>query len=112
MELGIKPDTLATDFWTLFPTLMLLHKIFFFFFRKNELVLKCFPSVKTDLISESGRTSGVGKGNLLRYSCLENPMATVHVVRKSLSTLAHMLPIPPSPATTFSIQSDAMKLHS
>ena len=27
------------------------------------------------LIPESGRSSGEGNGNLLQYSCLENPMA-------------------------------------
>ena len=37
----------------------------------------------------SGRSPGVGNGNLLRYSCLENPMnrgvwrATVHRAAKS-----------------------------
>ena len=41
------------------------------------------------LISGSGRSSGEGHGNLLQYSCLENPMdrgawqATVHMVAKS-----------------------------
>ena len=40
-------------------------------------------------IPGSGRPSGVGKGNPLQYSCLENPMdreawwATVHGVKKS-----------------------------
>ena len=39
--------------------------------------------------SGSGRSPGGGKGNLLQYSCLENPMdrgawwATVHRVTKS-----------------------------
>ena len=41
------------------------------------------------LIPESGRSPGEGNGNLLQYSCLENPMdrgawwATVHRVAKS-----------------------------
>ena len=41
------------------------------------------------LIPGSGRSSGGGNGNLLRYSCLENPMdrgawwATVHRAAKS-----------------------------
>ena len=41
------------------------------------------------LIPESGRSPGVGNGNPLQYSCLENPMdrgaqwATVHGVTKS-----------------------------
>ena len=40
-------------------------------------------------IPESGRSSGIGNGNLLQYSCLGNPMdrriwqATVHGVTKS-----------------------------
>ena len=40
-------------------------------------------------IPGSGRSSGGGNGNLLRYSCLENPMdrgawwATVHRAAKS-----------------------------
>ena len=43
------------------------------------------------LIPESGRFPGVGNGNPLQYSCLENSMvrgawrATVHGVAKSLS---------------------------
>ena len=41
------------------------------------------------LIPRSGRTPGVGNGNTLQYSCLENPMdrgvwwATVHGIVKS-----------------------------
>ena len=41
-----------------------------------------------DLIPESGRSSGGGHGNLLKYSYLENPMdrralqATIHVIAK------------------------------
>ena len=40
-------------------------------------------------IPGSGRSPGKGNGNLLQYSCLENPMdggtrqATVHVVKES-----------------------------
>ena len=43
----------------------------------------------TGLILELERSPGVGNGNLLQYSCLENPMdtgawlATVHGVTKS-----------------------------
>ena len=42
-----------------------------------------------DLTPESGISSGVGSGNPLQYSCLENPMdrrawqATVHKISKS-----------------------------
>ena len=42
------------------------------------------------LIPESGRSPGEGNGNLLQYSCLENPMdrgawqATVHGGHKEL----------------------------
>ena len=45
------------------------------------------------LIPGSGRSPGVGNGNPLQYSCLENPMdgeawwATVHVVTKSWTWL-------------------------
>ena len=54
----------------------------------------------TGSIPGLGRSSGVGPGNPLRYSCLENPMdrrawrATVHGVAKSwtrLSTHAHWM---------------------
>ena len=44
-----------------------------------------------DLIPRPGRSHGVGNGNLLQYSCLENPMnegawwAIVHGVAKSLT---------------------------
>ena len=43
----------------------------------------------THLIPGSGRSPGVGNGNPLQYSCLENPVtrracqATVHAVAKS-----------------------------
>ena len=46
------------------------------------------------LIPGSGRSSGEGNGNLLQYSCLENPMAggawlaTVHGVAKSWTRLS------------------------
>ena len=45
------------------------------------------------LIPESGRSPGEGHGNLLQYSCLENPMdrsswwVTVHSVAKSQTRL-------------------------
>ena len=48
----------------------------------------------TGSISGSGRSPGVGKGNLLQHSCLENPMdrgalwATVHGVAKNQSKLS------------------------
>ena len=44
------------------------------------------------LIPGSGRSSGKGNGNLLQYSCLENPMdrevwgAMIHGVTKGLNT--------------------------
>ena len=56
------------------------------------------------LIRGSGRSPGEGNGNLLQYSCLENPMgggawwATVHGVAKSRTQLSdftftyHLLP--------------------
>ena len=59
------------------------------------LVVKTLPACagdvggKENLIPGSGRFSGGGHGNLLQYSCLENPMdrrvwwATVHRVAKS-----------------------------
>ena len=58
------------------------------------LVVKNLPPNAEDirdvgLIPRSGRSPGIGNGNLLQYSCLENPMdrgawwATVHKVAKS-----------------------------
>ena len=51
----------------------------------------------TSSIPESGRSPGGGDGNLLQYSCLDNPMhrgawrATVHGVAKSWTQLStHM----------------------
>ena len=60
---------------------------------KEALVVKNLPANAGDvrdggLVPESGRSSGGGHGNLLQYSCLENPMdrgawrATVHRVRQ------------------------------
>ena len=49
----------------------------------------------TDSIPESGRSAGVGNGNPLQYSCLENPMdrgawqVTVHEIPKELDTTEH-----------------------
>ena len=46
------------------------------------------------LIPRSGRSPGEGNGNLLQYSCLENPMdretwrTTVHGVAKSQTCLS------------------------
>ena len=48
------------------------------------------------LIPGLGRSSGGGNGNLLQYSCLENPMdrgawwATVHGVAKSRTQLSNI----------------------
>ena len=48
----------------------------------------------TDSIPRLGRSPGEGNGNLLQYSCLENPMdrgawwATVHGVSKSRTRLS------------------------
>ena len=47
------------------------------------------------LMPESGRSPGRGHGNLLQYSCLENPMdggacqATAHGVAKSWTQLSN-----------------------
>ena len=49
----------------------------------------------TGLIPEWGRSPGGGHGNLLQYSCLEDPMdrgawrAAVHRVAKSQTCLSH-----------------------
>ena len=49
-----------------------------------------------NLIPGSGRSLGVGNGNLLQYSCLENPMdreawqAKVHAVAKNLTQLKRL----------------------
>ena len=64
----------------------------------KESAYKVGDTVDADLIPGLGRSSGRGNGNLLQYSCLENPMdrvawwATVHGVMKSqtqLSTHVH-----------------------
>ena len=39
-------------------------------------------------IPESGRSPGEENGNPLHYSCLENPMPTVHGVTKSRTQLS------------------------
>ena len=56
---------------------------------------KMYVTVKVlDFGVRSGRSSGEGNGNPLRYSCLENPMdrgacwATVHGVAKSWTRLS------------------------
>ena len=62
------------------------------------LVVKNLPAIAGDprgvgSILGSGRSAGGGHGNLLQYSCLENPMdrgaweATVHRVSKSRTQL-------------------------
>ena len=63
----------------------------------GDLVLKNLPANAGDTrdvgsIPGSGRSPGVGNGNPLQYSCLENPMdrgawrATVHGVTESGTT--------------------------
>ena len=63
------------------------------------LVVKNSPADAGDLreassIPESGRSPGEGNGNLLQYSCLENPMdswrATVHKVAQSQTHLKEL----------------------
>ena len=55
----------------------------------NNLPVNARDARDTGLIPGLGRSPGVGKGNPLQYSCLENPMdrrdwqATVHRVTKS-----------------------------
>ena len=59
-------------------------------------VVKNCPAITGDVgsVSGSGRSLGVGNGNPLQYSCLENPMdrgawqATVHGVAKSWTWLS------------------------
>ena len=64
----------------------------------SQVVVKNPPAYAGDIndtgyIPESGRSPGVGNGNPLQYSCLENPMdsgacqATVHMVTKSWTQL-------------------------
>ena len=80
---------------------------FFFFlmtFTPDGTVLKNLSAIAgisgdMDSVLRSGRSHGVGNGNLLQYSCLENPMdriawlATVQRVTKSQTQLHsfHML---------------------
>ena len=60
------------------------------------LVIKNLPinAGDADLIPGLGRSPGVGNGNLLQYSCLENPLdrgawwAAVHRVAKSWTRLS------------------------
>ena len=60
------------------------------------IVVKYLPANADDmgLFPGSGRLPGVGNGNRLQYSCLENPMdrgvwrATVHGVTKSQTRLS------------------------
>ena len=60
-------------------------------------------------IPGSGRSSREGHGNLLQYSCLENPMdrgtwwATVHGVTKSWTKLPLPLPAIPMPLVVLTI---------
>ena len=62
-------------------------------------MVKSLPANAGDvgLIPVSRRSPGVGNGNPLQYSCLENPMergawrATIHRVAKELDTTEHAL---------------------
>ena len=62
----------------------------YFKYFQVVLVVKNLPANAGDTgsISRSGRSPGVGNGNPLQYSCLENPMdrgawqATVHMVKR------------------------------
>jgi len=79
------------------------QQIIFFYGKQVGLVVKHPPANAGDTrdagsIPGSGRSPGVGKGNLIQYSCLENSMdrgawwATVHGAAKNgtrLSNWAH-----------------------
>ena len=72
----------------------IIHTIYWCF--PGSTVVKNFPANAGDvgLIPGSGRSPGIGNGNPLQYSCLENPMdrgtwwATVHGVAKSQTRLS------------------------
>ena len=61
----------------------------------NNLPANARDARDTDLIPGSERSPGEGNGNLLQYSCLENPLdrgtwrALVHEVAKSLTQLSN-----------------------
>ena len=71
----------------------------------------------------SGRSAGVGNGNPLQYSCLENPtdrgawQATVHGITKSwaqlkwFSTHTHKIRYPESVQFSRSVVSDSLQPH-
>ena len=98
------PDVLFS-LWSLF--LKLSYGLFFFFCLTTGFsggsVVKNLPAKAEDagdkgLIPGSGRSSGVGNGNPLQYSCLWNPMdrgawrATVQMVPKSWTCLSDWAP--------------------
>ena len=65
-------------------------------FSLGEPVCQCRRLKDTGLIPGSGRSPGVGPGNPLQYSCLENSMdrgawrATVHSIAKSWTRLKRL----------------------
>ena len=71
----------------------------------------------TGSITGSGRSPGAGHGNLLQYSCLENPMnrgtwwATVYGVAKSWTQLKRLnIHARTSPKTLFSVFPSTQKI--
>jgi len=73
---------------------------YFFWASKVALVVKSPPANTghtgdTGSIPGLGRSPGIGNGNSLQYSCLENPMnreawwTTAHKVRKSQTRLSN-----------------------
>ena len=68
--------------------------LFFFLLWLNGKEFACYNAEDVDLIPGWGRSPGVGNGNLLQHSCLENSMdsrawqATVHGVTESQTRLS------------------------
>ena len=74
---------------------MLLKPLAFHVVQWLKIYLQCRRYKTGGLIPGSGRSLGVGNGNPLQYSYLENPMdraawqATVHGVKKSWTLSIH-----------------------
>ena len=94
----------VVNFWSwVISILRFIYYSLYYVWPWDSLVaqrVKCLPAMWETWVRSLGRNPGEENGNLLQYSCLENPMdrgawwATVHSVTKSQTQLSDFTFLP------------------